>query len=142
WQAELVPATLAAKVTGDPSDVFAALTVLGSRGLVGFDLRAGAFFHREMPFDLDAIDALQPRLEAAKKIVSSGDMKIGGRDEATGVTEVLVPGSGVVHRVRISDEGARCTCPWFAKHKGERGPCKHVLAAQMVLDGEAEEERA
>jgi hypothetical protein len=141
WQAEIVPATLAAKVTASASDVFAALTVLGSRGLVGFDLRAGAFFHREMPFDLGAIDELQPRLEAAKKIVSSGDVKLGERDETTDVIEVLVPGSGVVHRVRLSDDGARCTCPWFAKHKGERGPCKHVLAAQIVFDAETEEER-
>ena len=136
WQAEIVPATIAEEVAADAADVRAALTVLGSRGLVGFDLRSGAFFHREMPFDLDAIDALQPRLEAAKKIVASGEVKRGARDDETGGVEILVPGSGVVHRVRLGDEAARCTCPWFAKHKGDRGPCKHVLAAQMVLDEE------
>ncbi|MBT8415649.1 MAG: SWIM zinc finger family protein, partial [Boseongicola sp.] len=28
----------------------------------------------------------------------------------------------------------RCTCPWFAKNAGQRGPCKHVLAVEMDLD--------
>jgi hypothetical protein len=37
--------------------------------------------------------------------------------------------------VRLSPSGVRCTCPWFSKHQGQRGPCKHVLAAQMFVDG-------
>ena len=41
----------------------------------------------------------------------------------------------VEHRVRISDEDAKCSCPWYAKHQGERGPCKHVLAVQIVREG-------
>jgi len=40
------------------------------------------------------------------------------------------------YRVRLLEDGARCTCPWFAKHRGARGPCKHVLAAQLVLERE------
>ncbi|MDR1187609.1 MAG: SWIM zinc finger domain-containing protein [Bifidobacteriaceae bacterium] len=24
----------------------------------------------------------------------------------------------------------RCTCPWWVKYHGTRGPCKHVLAAR------------
>ncbi len=48
-----------------------------------------------------------------------------------------VAGSGVEHRVTIiSGEAAvcKCTCPWYNKHGMERGPCKHVLAAQIVLE--------
>ncbi|WP_460917139.1 SWIM zinc finger family protein [Plantactinospora veratri] len=25
-----------------------------------------------------------------------------------------------------------CSCPWWARHRGERGPCKHALAVSMV----------
>ena len=57
------------------------------------------------------------------------------RENAEGV-EAWVRGSGVEHRVRLSAEGARCTCPWWAKHHGDRGPCKHVLAVQLSLEGE------
>jgi hypothetical protein len=38
----------------------------------------------------------------------------------------------VEHVVRRAPDGARCTCPWFAKHKGSRGPWKHVLAADQL----------
>lgn len=35
-----------------------------------------------------------------------------------------------MHALRLGHD--RCTCPWFAKHQGSRGPCKHVLAARLV----------
>ena len=45
----------------------------------------------------------------------------------------LAPGTDVEHRVTIAGEIATCTCPWYVKHRGERGHCKHVLAVQIVL---------
>ncbi len=58
----------------------------------------------------------------------------GGRRGRDGEqAEALVQGTDVEHRVRIGPSGARCTCPWFSKHQGTRGPCKHVLAVQIVL---------
>jgi predicted nucleic acid-binding Zn finger protein len=48
--------------------------------------------------------------------------------------EALVHSAGVSYRVRELDGLMRCTCPWFARHQGERGPCKHVLAAQAALN--------
>ncbi len=56
--------------------VRAALYALGSRGLVGFDLESGSYFHRELPFDLSAVEMLQPRLKAARKLVADGKVKI------------------------------------------------------------------
>jgi predicted nucleic acid-binding Zn finger protein len=38
--------------------------------------------------------------------------------------------------VRLRAEGDRCTCPWFSKHQGQRGPCKHVLAARIFVEGD------
>ena len=43
-------------------------------------------------------------------------------------------GTEVRHHVRLLPEGDRCSCPWFSKHQGQRGPCKHILAAQLCHD--------
>ncbi|GAA4048157.1 hypothetical protein GCM10022409_38190 [Hymenobacter glaciei] len=51
---------------------------------------------------------------------------------AGGQTEARVRGTDVWHTVVVGGtEAARCTCSWFSSHQGQRGPCKHILAAQM-----------
>jgi hypothetical protein len=132
WQAIIDENELVQRV-GAPADVVrAALAALGARGLVGYDLDTGAYFHRELPFDLAQVEALQPRLREARQVLADGGVRIAGRDGET--AEVYVRGSEVDHRVRLGADGARCSCLWFAKHAGRRGPCKHVLAAQLALD--------
>lgn len=136
WQGVLRPDELAAKLDEDADAVRQALSVLGTRGLVGYDLIQGAFFHRELPFDMERVEVQQPRLQGARKLLAEGRVRIveqtarpdGGR------VVLAVGGSGVEHRVRLIGEASRCTCPWFSKHGGERGPCKHVLAARIFLD--------
>jgi len=49
----------------------------------------------------------------------------------------LVAGGAVVgdspgHRVTFGSPDDTCTCPWWGKHRGTRGPCKHVLAARLA----------
>ena len=134
WQAELAPADLATVLGRSSDEITASLRTLGSRGLVGYDVGRGAFFHRELPFDLELVASLQPRLRNARKLVEAGGITV----EKTGKDTVTakVPGSGVVHSVKLTPVGARCSCPWFSKHQGQRGPCKHVLAAQLVLQKE------
>ena len=106
---------------GDPA--------LAARGLAGFDLDLGGFYLRELPYDLAQVEDLHPRLVAARRLVESGGVRRGAPGEA------WVSGSGgVEHRVRLGD--AACTCPWWARHAGARGPCKHVLAARMALEGD------
>jgi hypothetical protein len=140
WETHVDPLALAAECSMNRDDVAAALAALGSRGLVGFDLAEGAYFHRELPFDLTLVESLHPRLKDARKLVVDGGIRVTRRDDA-GV-EAFVPGTGALHRVLITGDAATCTCPWYAKHHGGRGPCKHVLAAQIVLgeDGPHEEE--
>jgi uncharacterized Zn finger protein len=47
--------------------------------------------------------------------------------------EAYVQGSdGVEHRVMLSENDGRCTCPWYSKHPGERGPCSHLLAVEIA----------
>jgi hypothetical protein len=96
---------------------------------VGFDLAEGGYFHRALPFDLDLVESLHPRLAAARKLVAAGAVAR-GRDG-----EVRVTSGDIVHRVRITDTGTVCTCAWYGKHRNERGPCKHILAAELACEG-------
>ncbi|MEN3279942.1 MAG: hypothetical protein V7607_1082 [Solirubrobacteraceae bacterium] len=101
-----------------------------ARGFAGYDLSEGAFFDRRLPFDLDAVDALQPRLRGARALVENGAVRAIDGDDA------FVRSGKVEYHVRMTPEGARCTCPWFVRHGEVRGPCKHVLAIELVLDAQ------
>jgi hypothetical protein len=127
WQPRLDPAALAGELALAPRAVASALAALGTRGLVGFDLAEGGYFQRALPFDLDLVEALHPRLVAARKLVAEGAVE-------RGPAETKVRSGDVVHRVRATEAGSICTCAWYAKHRGERGPCKHVLAAALAAD--------
>lgn len=131
WQPRLDIAALAREQGCDPLAVRSALAQLATSGVVGFDVGESAYFHRELPFDLSLVESLQPRLKAARKLVAEDRVRLEKSDP--GDTEAWVRGSDVEHRVRLTAEGARCTCPWFSRHQGERGPCKHVLAVQITL---------
>jgi hypothetical protein len=130
WQSRLDPRSLAAEHGLLEGDVRGALAALGSRGLLGYDAGVGAFFHRELPFDLAQVDALHPRLKDARALVADGAV----RTERDGERVVgWVRGTDAEHHVRLDVDGDdRCTCTWWAKHQGERGPCKHVLALRMA----------
>lgn len=133
WQNQISIDDLARETDLALQQVTAALAVLGARGLAGFDVTTGRYFHRELPFDLDQVEMLQPRLKDARKLLADGGVT---RDtqHADGVWDFYVRGTGVQHFVRLRPDGNRCTCPWFSKHQGERGPCKHILAAQIELE--------
>ncbi|MET8048008.1 SWIM zinc finger family protein [Streptosporangium sp. NPDC005286] len=103
--------------------VRAALTQLGTAGRVGYDLAEAAHFHRELPYDREHVQHLNPRLTAARALVEAGAVQIAG-----GSARVRTEGG--VREVGLA-EGS-CTCPWWWDHRGSRGPCKHVLAARIV----------
>ena len=105
------------------TSVQTALGALGAAGRVGFDLSASAFFHRELPYDRAVLETMHPRLLGARELVEQGAVRLDGE----GAT---VRSGDVEYVVRFEPDGARCTCAWFARHRGERGPCKHVLAAE------------
>jgi hypothetical protein len=138
WQARVDPDAIAGGAGLSRRQVDGALAVLGARGLVGYDAAEGAYFHRELPFDLETVEALQPRLKDARKLVAESKVRITDRqgvgDALTAVA--MVQGTGVEHHVRLSPDGDRCTCPWYSKNQDDRGACKHVLAARLVIDGD------
>ena len=130
WQDALSVAELAQAASMDGKAVEKSLSVLGTQGVVGFDLSDQAYFHRELPFAIDAMEKYQGRLEGARELAAK-----------TAVT--AVPGAGpdqvfevlsedAVYRVTVMVGGEwRCTCPWYGKHRGQRGPCKHLLAVRL-----------
>jgi hypothetical protein len=102
-----------------------ALGRLGAAGRVGYDAFERSYFHRELPYDPAALEAMHPRLRDARALVDAGAVRIDG-DVAT------VLSGGGEHALRRAEGGWRCSCPWFGKHQDGRGPCKHVLAVEMV----------
>jgi hypothetical protein len=129
WQSQLDAARLAGDLGLGQAEVEGALAVLGSRGLAGFDATTQQYFHRELPFDLDKVEEMQPRLGNARKLIEAGQVKC-LPDGAT----YEVQGTGTIHRVHLSADQQSCTCPWFSKYLGQRGPCKHILAASIVQE--------
>ena len=132
WGNRVDPDRLASEFALDRDEIRQALAALGSRGLVGFDLGEMAYFHRELPFDLSLVDTLHPRLQDARMIVAAGGVRVVG--ESGDRVEAFVQGTKVEHRVILTEASASCTCPWFAQHEASRGPCKHLLAAQLVVE--------
>lgn len=121
--------------TGRPRDeVSRALAALALSGIVGFDLAEGGFFRRELPLDLGRGERLQPRLRDARRLVDRHAVRIEAADDSG--LNAWVRGTGdVEYRVRSTVGGWSCTCPWYGRHHGDRGPCKHVIAVQIVATG-------
>ena len=124
WQPALNVRALAADVGSDTAAVRTVLEVVAARGRAGYDLAEEAYFHRDLPYDLERVDELHPRLRDARALVAAGVV------ERVGEQEFRVRD----YAVRLDSEPPRCTCMWWARHAGDRGPCKHVLAAQLCLD--------
>jgi hypothetical protein len=100
WQAELRPAEFLGNWDASIENLRQAFAGLGSRGLVGYDLGRGAYFHRELPFDMALVEEMHPRLKNARKLVENDGVRILRRTDEMLEAEVL--GSDVTHRVRLS----------------------------------------
>jgi hypothetical protein len=112
-----------------------ALAQLGTAGRVGYDVAEGGYFHRTLPYTADVVATMNPRLVGARALVTSGAVTT-EHDVAT------VRSGDHTYHVRHAGGVFSCTCPWWAEHRGERGPCKHALAVRMVRSGAAAELQA
>ncbi len=123
FEPRVEPGLLAERSGLDLARTRAALTQLGTSGRVGFDAAEAAFFHRELPYDPARVAGLNPRLRSARALVEDGAVRF------TSAGTAIVLSGGGEREVRFDGDRAACTCPWWFDHRGERGPCKHVLAA-------------
>jgi hypothetical protein len=137
WQSRIDCAELAGRLDASEDDIKTTLIVLGSHGLAGYDLESASYFHRELPFDINNIETQQPRLRGARKLLEqkgvSLQKKLGNNE-----FNLSIAGSGLRHFVELRKTGDRCTCPWFSRYLGQRGICKHILAARLFVDKEVD----
>ncbi|MET8583847.1 SWIM zinc finger family protein [Streptomyces collinus] len=134
WEPRVDVADLAAAAGLTPERVRAALVRLGTSGRVGYDTAEAAYFHRELPYDAERVEKHNPRLRSARALVAAGAVSLDG-PLATVTAE-----DGHAHRVRDEAGVLTCSCLWWAKYRGGRGPCKHALAVRMVRRGAATEQ--
>ncbi|SNX56794.1 hypothetical protein SAMN06272735_1248 [Streptomyces sp. TLI_55] len=131
WEPRVDVADLAVAAGLTAERVRAALIRLGTSGRVGYDTAEAAYFHRELPYDAERVERHNPRLRSARSLVAAGAVAL---DDAGGT---VTAADGHVHRVRDTAGVFTCSCVWWAKYRGGRGPCKHALAVRMARRGAA-----
>jgi len=129
WQSDLVSEDIGKSVGISTDEANIALQQLSAEGLLGFDLAKGSYFHRQIPFDLKSIQSIQPRLKEAHKLLEENAVSV--IEELKDSSVFKVKSKDTDYRVVLSDTGDKCNCSWFARYECKRGPCKHLLAAQI-----------
>lgn len=126
WEPRIDVSALAAACGLTTARVRSALTRLATSGRVGYDTAEAAYFHRQLPYDSGLAERHNPRLRHARALLSAGAVTLDG---AMGT---VTAEDGHTHRVREDAGVLRCSCLWWARYRGGRGPCKHALAVRMA----------
>jgi hypothetical protein len=135
WEPQVKVAELSRQAGLPAGRVRAALTVLGASGQIGYDLAEETYFRRQLPWSAGDAEAFNPRLGAARALVADGAVRLDG-------AQALVGRGDRVNIVRTDAAGLlSCTCAWWARYRGGRGPCRHALAVRMVQDSTTEASR-
>ncbi|PQO28837.1 SWIM zinc finger domain-containing protein [Blastopirellula marina] len=129
------PAEIASTLGWSVADAQATLAALATCGLAGFDAATGYYFQRKLPIDLSRIEKDQPRLKHAARLVAEKAVRVTSDPVCDSVTAEVNSGD-LTYFVRLKSTGDTCTCPWFSRHQGDRGPCKHVLAVRILTHRE------
>ncbi|MFG3684585.1 SWIM zinc finger family protein [Micromonospora sp. NPDC047740] len=126
WDPTIDVAALADAAGLSDDRVRAALAQLGTAGRVGYDVADGGYFHRVMPYDAGRAERDNPRLVGARALVERGAI------EWTDGHATVRSGAEVYRVRRLPDGAYTCSCRWWGRHQGQRGPCKHALAVSMA----------
>ncbi|MFI9151326.1 SWIM zinc finger family protein [Streptomyces sp. NPDC053367] len=126
WEPRIDVVDLAAASGLTADRVRAALVRLGTSGRVGYDAAEASYFHRELPYDADRVERHNPRLRSARSLLAAGAVTLDG------ALATVTAEDGHAHRVRDTAGVLSCSCPWWARYRGGRGPCKHALAVRMA----------
>lgn len=100
-----------------------ALELMGAHGTLGYDPLSGEWFRRSLPFTVKQLLSTPPRLKAARMLVD------GGRVAGEELAYTTVTGDHGVYTVEVDPPG--CECRWWHEYPGDRGPCRHILAALL-----------
>ncbi len=103
----------------------------------GYDVAQQQYFDRALPLDLSGVVKLQPRLKSAQKLFDADLVRIKTK-LPDGQIDCLVQGTNTDHFVRLRNDNDACSCRWHSRYQGERGPCKHILAARILVEQEIE----
>jgi hypothetical protein len=127
WDANIHPQSLAEESQIPKERVLHALQLLAAHGQVGFDLHEQGYFHRQVPQVEARLEMNYPRLVAAKELIKNKSVSgVGAR--------IRVLSDELTQWVGFANGIPSCTCIFWSKHRGSRGPCKHILAAQLYLE--------
>jgi hypothetical protein len=127
WQPVIDRDRLAATTDLPLADVDAGIGYLAVSGKVGYDLHGSTWFHRELPWNSERIERDNPRLKDARQLLQ--DRAVAPSANGWSIT------SGN-HRHWVKGDPYTCTCLWWAKYHGQRGPCKHVLAVTLYVQAQ------
>lgn len=131
---EFNPALMSFEEGIDISKIDKLASKLSAMGLLGFDITRNGFFYRRLPFKLERILALNPRLKGAEKLLNEGKVVITSKGDNE--VEARVEGSGVHHYITLKNGNDKCTCTWYSRNQGSRGICKHILAVKKKIQSE------
>ena len=121
---------------GRANEVVGALAALALSGIVGYDLAEAASSGASCRSTSVASSGSSHDF-ATRGGWSSGGPSGSTRRRGPGLAAWVAGAGGVEYRVRSTRTAGRCTCPWYGRHRGDRGPCKHVLAVQLVAADDA-----
>ncbi|WP_030460360.1 SWIM zinc finger family protein [Kitasatospora sp. NRRL B-11411] len=132
WEPRIDPADLAEDSGLTPGQVRTALAHLATAGQLGYDLADAAHFHRRLPYQDGRAEDRNPRLRTARALLAADAV-----GPVSGDVRVVTVGDHA-HHVRVGADGTAlgCTCRWWARHRGGRGPCSHVLAVRITAGEE------
>jgi SWIM zinc finger len=131
FESQIDPVRLAetAKLSG--TEMQPILGALASFGQLGFDFGTDAYFHRPFPMREESLSDLHPRFADARKLIEDGRVSLD--DDGSYLVHSADSEYRVVLGAYATDD--RCTCLWYTKYRGTRGPCKHALAARTFATG-------
>ncbi|HEY9323880.1 MAG TPA: SWIM zinc finger family protein [Agromyces sp.] len=114
------------------AEVESGLAVLAASGRVGWDVRARAHFHRELPDDAERVTRDNPRVTGARRLIAQHRVEP-GTEPGEWLVHAGTRAEPATYTVRGADGESRCTCTWHLTGGTGRGPCKHVLAVQIMM---------
>jgi len=125
------PVRLADKARLSGTEIQPILGALASFGQLGFDFGTDAYFHRPFPTREESLSDLHPRFADARKLIE--DRRVSLDSDGSYVVRSVDSEYRVVLGANATDD--RCTCLWYSKYRGTRGPCKHALAVRTFATG-------